>query len=101
MISAHQTEIIKTSCRRNCERSFEIINGGIPVDKAKDEAINKPPYGEEEFGNETCDFINSLSGLTPNQRSMAITNKLLEEIIEVKKILLRLQQFIRTCNQPR
>ncbi len=65
--------------------------------KAKDEAISQPPFNEEEFGKETCDFIKSLSGLTPNQRIMAIANKLLEETRSLHKILLRIEKDIRNC----
>jgi len=41
---------VKESIR---ERSLGIRNGGITVDKAKDEAILKPPNNQEEYGKET------------------------------------------------
>ncbi len=71
------------------------------MDKAKDESINKLITSKEKFGKETTEFINSLSGLTPNQRIMAIANKLLEETLSLEKILLRIEKDIRICKFSR
>ncbi len=70
------------------------------MDKARVKTIKKTSNNEEEFGVETSEFIKSLSGLTPNQRSMVIANKLLEEILSLKKILLRIEREITGGSDP-
>jgi chromosome segregation ATPase len=62
-IPALQAEVLKSGLRENCERSLGIRNGGITVDKAKDEAINKLITGQDKMGNDITELKSDVSEL--------------------------------------